>query len=90
MLRPTSRTDVLKQHEKLFREELGRLEGQEVHVSVKEEAQPRFSKARQVPFALKAKVESELHAASGKHRSSGKGDVLTVGFSYCAGGEKFW
>ena len=60
MLRPTSRTDVLKQHEKLFRDELGRLEGQKVHVSVKEEAQPRFSKARQVPFALKAKVESEL------------------------------
>ena len=54
MQRPTSRTDVLKQHEKLFREELGRLEGQKVHVSVKEEAQPRFSKARQVPFALKA------------------------------------
>ena len=32
MLRPTSPTDVLKQHEKLFREELGRLEGQKVHV----------------------------------------------------------
>lgn len=60
MLRPTSRTDVLKQHDKLFREELGRLEGQKVHVSVTEDAQPRFSKARQVPFALKAKVESEL------------------------------
>ena len=44
----------------LFREELDRLEGQKVHVSFKEDAQPRFSKTRQVPFALKAKVESEL------------------------------
>jgi len=59
-LSPTTREDVLRKHEALFRDELGCLKGQKVHINVSDNAKPKFCKARPVPFATKAQVEAEL------------------------------
>ncbi|KAI7796507.1 hypothetical protein IRJ41_023564, partial [Triplophysa rosa] len=52
--------DVLSQHEELFKEELGGLNGPPAKIYVDKEAVPRFFKARLVPYAMKAKVEIEI------------------------------
>jgi hypothetical protein len=48
------------QHKPLFAGDLGTLKGHKVHIAVEPDARPKFSKARPVPFAYKAKVEAEL------------------------------
>ena len=44
----------------VFREGLGELKGMKVNIHVKDDATPRFHKARHVPYAMKEKVEYEL------------------------------
>ena len=51
---------VLDKHLRLFREDLGLLQGSTAKIFVSQEAQPRFHKAQPVPYYLKAKVEQEL------------------------------
>ena len=52
--------EVLGRHSEVFKEELGTLQGVKVTLHAKADAIPRYFKARPVPFALKAKVETEL------------------------------
>lgn len=57
----TSKNSIMEEHAPLFQNELGKLKGYQAHISITPEAQPRFCKARQVPYALKDKVGQELH-----------------------------
>ncbi len=53
--------DVLKEaRSALFSKELGKLKGVKVSLYIKPDAQPKFCKARSVPFLLKDKIEKEL------------------------------
>ncbi len=52
---------VLSKHKKKFRKGLGLLKGIEATVSLKPQSQPRFCQARNVPYALKPKVEAEIN-----------------------------
>ena len=45
----------------VFKEGLGELKGMKVNIHVKDDAIPRFHKARPVPYATKQKVEDELN-----------------------------
>ena len=51
---------LLDKHQLLFREELGTLKGMEATIHVPPNVQPRFYKARPLPYAMKEKVEREL------------------------------
>ena len=51
---------VLDRHQNVFKPELGTLKGYKAQIFVDEDAQPRFCKARPVPYAMKKKVEEEL------------------------------
>ena len=51
---------LLKQHEGVFKDELGTLKGIEAKLHVDPQAKPLFYKAHTVPFALREKVEQEL------------------------------
>lgn len=53
--------NVLKKHEMVFNEGLGTLQGYEAKFVMKENAVPRFCKARPVPYAIKEKIEEELN-----------------------------
>ena len=55
-----SLTEVLQRHKGVFQEGLGKLEGTQVTLRVESEVQPKFYKARPLPFALRSKVEEEL------------------------------
>ena len=52
--------ELLHKHSPVFSEGLGCYNGPPVTLKVKPDAQPKFYKARSVPFALKGKVEEEL------------------------------
>ena len=52
--------NLLQKHQQLFRDELGTLQGVEAVIHVPPHAQPRFYKARPIPYAMKDKVEDEL------------------------------
>ena len=51
---------VLDGHRLLFEPRLGTLQGYAAKIHVDPEAQPRFCKARAVPYAMREKVEEEL------------------------------
>ena len=51
---------ILAEYTQVFGPDLGKYKGPEVHLHVNPQAQPRFCKARPVPFAIKDKVESEI------------------------------
>ena len=51
---------VLAKYDDLFEEGLGKLKGHLVEIAVQEDAQPKFCKARPVPFAQKQRIETEL------------------------------
>ena len=53
--------DILDRHSALFKEELGRVQGRNARFHIKAEVQPKFYKARPVPYALRAKVETEYY-----------------------------
>ena len=52
--------ETLQNFDEVFDDKLGELKGMEAKIDVDPWAQPRFCKARSVPFALKDKVEAEL------------------------------
>ena len=52
-------TSILEKYPAVFSPGLGSLEGSKVKIHVKDNAQPRFHKARSVPYILRAKVEEE-------------------------------
>ena len=57
----TSELDkVLNKHTILFREELGLLEETTASILIEPQSQPRYFKARPVPYAVSDKVEAEL------------------------------
>ncbi|KAL0193255.1 hypothetical protein M9458_011551 [Cirrhinus mrigala] len=51
---------VLRKHSEVFKKELGSMEGINVKLTVEPECQPKFLKARPLPYALKPKVEVSL------------------------------
>ena len=53
-------TSILEKYPAVFSPGLGSLKGSKVKIHVKDNAQPRFHKARSVPYTLRAKVEEEL------------------------------
>ena len=55
-MRENSLRVLLDRHVTVFQEELGELQGFRAKILVDKEAQPRFCKARQVPYALRDKV----------------------------------
>ena len=55
----TTSDGFMSQHKKLFGDDLGKLQDHQVHAAIEPEAQPKFCKARPVPFAHKAKVTAE-------------------------------
>ena len=52
--------EVLEKHATVFKEGLGCVKGTKAKIHVKPEMQPKFCRARNVPFALRKKVEDEL------------------------------
>ncbi len=57
-LTSTPLSEVLERHKSVFEEGLGKLKGHEAKVD--SSAQPRFCKARSVPYAWQEKLEEEL------------------------------
>jgi hypothetical protein len=51
---------MLSKFEEVFRDELGAVKGMKAKIYVDQAAQPRYYKARPVPYAIKEKVEQEL------------------------------
>lgn len=51
---------LLDKHRDVFQEGLGTFRGRKARIEVESGATPRYCKARQVPFALRPKVEGEL------------------------------
>ena len=52
--------EILEKHKALFCSELGQAKTIEAKLHIASEAKPRFCKARQVPHALREKVDDEL------------------------------
>ena len=52
--------ETLQKYDDVFDDGLGEIKGMEARIDVDPMAQPRFCKARPVPFALRDKVEAEL------------------------------
>ena len=52
---------LLQQYDQVFQEGLGTLRGYEDKIEVDPNAQPMFSKARTLPYAMRPKVEEELN-----------------------------
>ncbi len=51
---------ILQKYSDVFRDELGAIKGVTAKIEVDQDVQPRFCRARPVPFALRPKVEAEL------------------------------
>ena len=52
--------ELLDRHSEVFKDELGIIQGTTAKIQVDPTVQPRFCKARSVPYALRAKVDAEL------------------------------
>ena len=57
---PDKWREVVDRHAEVFKEELGRVQGVKAKIHVDPQPQPRFYRPRNVPYALKGKVENEL------------------------------
>ena len=57
----------MKKYKSVFSEQSGKVKGVQATLTLKENAQPKFCKARPVPYALKEKVEKELE----RHENEG-------------------
>ena len=66
---------MLARHSDLFKPGLGKIEGMEAKLYLKPHAQPKFCRARQVPFAIQAKVEKKID------QQVDEGIIEPVGFS---------
>lgn len=53
-------SEILREHDGLFKEGLGTLKGFEAKIHVEKDVQPKFYKARPVSYALQNKVDVEL------------------------------
>ena len=51
---------VLDHHKEVFADQLGCIEGVKAKLHLKPNSQPKFIKARNLPFALREKVEAQL------------------------------
>ena len=60
MVKELSLASVLEHHKAVFDAGLGKLKGYEATIEVDPAAQPRFCKARPVPYAYRSRVEQEL------------------------------
>ena len=70
--------EILDKHKTVFKNELGKAEGMTAKFHINQEAQPKFFKARPVPYALRARVEKELA------RLEAEGIIQPVQFSHWA------
>ena len=52
---------VLLRYDRVFGKTLGKIQGVQATLQLKEKASPKFFKARPVPFAVKKGIETELH-----------------------------
>ena len=52
--------DIQMKHSDIFKEEMGTMKSIKARLVVEDECQPRFLKARPVPYALRKKVEEDL------------------------------
>ena len=52
--------EILDKYGDVFKEDIGLLKTTKAKLDLKENSQPQFCKARQVPYALRPKVEAEL------------------------------
>ena len=52
--------ETLAKHSNLFKDELGKISGTKAKLYMKPDAKPKFCRARQVPFAIREKVEQEI------------------------------
>ena len=52
--------ELLQKYSQIFTAESGKVKGMKASLTLKENAQPKFCKARPVPYALKERVEKEL------------------------------
>lgn len=68
-------TKVMNAHAQVFEPGIGKLKGPTAKFSIKADAKPRFIKARNVPFALRDKVNKELR------RLENEGIISPVKFS---------
>ena len=66
-MRDTHLNSLLKKHEKLFSDKVGELQGIKGKLTLKDNSSPVFLKARQVPYALRPKVEMELERLEREH-----------------------
>ena len=83
--------EVLNDHADVFKEELGTLQGVEVPVRVKSEAQPHFYRPRPVPYSMRQKVENELtRLQDGQPRCHHSSAVLRLGSTHCSCTEGRW
>lgn len=71
----TDINNVINKYPKVFREGLGTYKGDPVDIQVKQNAIPKFLKARPVPYALKERIEKEID------RLVGEGVLKPVTFS---------
>ena len=58
--KPSKINQILGKFENVFKPGLGTFKGITVDIDVSSQVQPKFYKARSVPFALKGKIEQEL------------------------------
>ena len=57
---PTELESLLYKYDELFKEELGTMRGVNAKLSMKEDATPKFCRARPVPYALREAIEKDL------------------------------
>ena len=74
----TELEDTLNLYSDVFREELGEFKGTKVKIDITVLAQPRFYKHRNIAYALRERVESELE------RLEKQGVIEPVKYSECA------
>ena len=56
----TTADQLLQEYAKVFRKELGTVQGMQARLEVKEGAVPRFHKPRSVPYAIRSAIEQDL------------------------------
>ena len=52
---------LLEKHKEIFQPGIGKLKNIKGSITLEKDTQPRFHKARMVPYALRPKIEDELH-----------------------------
>ena len=82
--------ELLDKHAPVFSDELGCFNGPPVKLTADANAQPKFYKARSVPFALKSKVEAELADLQSKGISSPVKHSTCMGCPNCLCTQKEW